>query len=376
MIAWHLTDFTVSNIRLSGDWGGSTYNPAFFRGNWLIGGQFHNNDLPAVGQCFDLAFVHGIAISNNRAVGAGDAGSSAALPCVSIAYDSAMQGSYPAAAPYNFTTTRDVTIAGNDISNFVYGIALRAGQRYQIVGNSLHDNPGIAGAVPGSGVSVLYETAACCPSATDPVHKVTITGNNIADNAVAQIGGGVVLDTTLSTGVASGDINITGNTLYNNNPYGVFALTTANLANVYLGANSYAGASQTIPVSATAVQAAPAPLLWTPTDISGAGLAFANVSARFALSESLVHVYFSIDYPVTANGSAAQIQGLPLTVANARYGYAPTLCYSLGLAAPVLARTAQATDRIAFFNGATGANYTNANLSGQTLQCQLTYPAL
>lgn len=379
MIAWHLSDFSIRNIRLSGDWGGSTYNLNFLRGDWLVRGEISDIKLPAIGQCFDLAFIHSVTISNVHAVGAGDAGGAASFPCVSIAYDNAMQSFYPAAAPYNFATTRDVTIGtGNGVSNFEQGVWLRAGQRYQITGNSLHDNPGYAtGPRPqGTGISLTYETAACCSSATDPVNQVSIAGNNISDNGSVVTGAGILIDTTLSAGVATGNINISGNSIFNNTDAGISAVTSANLTNVATGANSFAGLAQTTLISPNVPKAGTPPPVWVPTDASGAGLVFSDVQARYNLNDTLVTVYFSLVYPTTADGSNAIIQGLPYTSANAFYGTTPTLCFSASLGAAVEGRTLQNADTMAFYNATTGANLTNLDLSGQTIQCNLTYPAL
>jgi hypothetical protein len=51
---------------------------------------------------------------------------------------------------------------------------------------------------------------------------------------------------------------------------------------------------------------------WKPTDGSGAGLTFTGVSATFTQIGNLVFAYANLTYPATADGSNAQIAGLPL----------------------------------------------------------------
>jgi hypothetical protein len=50
---------------------------------------------------------------------------------------------------------------------------------------------------------------------------------------------------------------------------------------------------------------------WTPTDGSGAGLTFSDVTARYTKVGRLVTVSVQLSYPITANGNNAQINGLP-----------------------------------------------------------------
>jgi hypothetical protein len=50
---------------------------------------------------------------------------------------------------------------------------------------------------------------------------------------------------------------------------------------------------------------------WTPTDGSGAGLTFSDVTARYTKVGRLVTVSVQLSYPITASASNAQINGLP-----------------------------------------------------------------
>lgn len=55
---------------------------------------------------------------------------------------------------------------------------------------------------------------------------------------------------------------------------------------------------------------------WTPIDSSGAGLTFTSVSATYYTHGNVVFVQWELRYPVTANGAAAVIGGLPFTTAK------------------------------------------------------------
>jgi hypothetical protein len=62
---------------------------------------------------------------------------------------------------------------------------------------------------------------------------------------------------------------------------------------------------------------------WTPTDGSGAGLSFTILSASYVKIGQMVFCACSVSYPVTANGSRANISGLPFTCCanNSSVGY-------------------------------------------------------
>lgn len=50
---------------------------------------------------------------------------------------------------------------------------------------------------------------------------------------------------------------------------------------------------------------------WTPADVSGAGLVFAGVTARYTKVGRLVVVQFGFSFPATASGAGAGVSGLP-----------------------------------------------------------------
>ena len=107
---------------------------------------------------------------------------------------------------------------------------------------------------------------------------------------------------------------------------------------------------------------------WTPTDGSGAGLSITNNSARYTRVGRQVSLVASITYPVTANGSNAQIGGFPFSS-----GATPIPC-NIGYATVALAL-------MSYMNGAgtaasfftPGANVTNATMSGATVFFTATY---
>jgi hypothetical protein len=107
---------------------------------------------------------------------------------------------------------------------------------------------------------------------------------------------------------------------------------------------------------------------WTPTDASGAGLSITNNSARYTKVGRQVSLVGSITYPVTANGSNAQIGGFPFTS-----GATPIPC-SIGYQTVALALMSLMNGSgtaASFFTP--GANVTNATMSGATVIFTATY---
>ncbi len=94
------------------------------------------------------------------------------------------------------------------------------------------------------------------------------------------------------------------------------------------------GTAGQIPFPATAAPSADANTLddyeegtWTPTDASGATLAFTSVSGAYTKIGRLVIASAALTFPATADGTTASIGGLPFTVANveaARMGFVST----------------------------------------------------
>lgn len=118
-----------------------------------------------------------------------------------------------------------------------------------------------------------------------------------------------------------------------------------------------------------------APASWTPTDNSGASLSFTSVSANYTQIGNMVHAYFSLTYPSTADGSNASLGGLPVGVPNQPYAQGPAAISASGGSIAVILRPTQNTSTAALLNHATNAAVTNANLSTLTLRGLLIYPA-
>jgi hypothetical protein len=249
-LATHLTNFKVYDISLTGNWGGSTRHPMFLAGDWLTDGEFNGIALPAMGGCFDLAFLKRVSFSNIKAVGANDAGTTTGgsmEACINIEDDKNFRDHYPSAVTY--TTTDHVAIdATNDISNFANGIFIRAGSHYEIAAHS-SGNPGTNNPYPhpgGAGVLVYIEDSAGVQSTYDPPNHIHIAGN-LSGNGVGGTGAGAILDNTKTNAAISG-VLIDGAVFDNNDNRAIKTLGPANMSNVAIGKNLYSGVSQTIKV--------------------------------------------------------------------------------------------------------------------------------
>lgn len=105
---------------------------------------------------------------------------------------------------------------------------------------------------------------------------------------------------------------------------------------------------------------------FTPTDASGAALAFASAVGTYRKSGWLVTFTLTVEYPVTADASAAIIGGLPYTVGAATWALAVGLSPT---AAQANALTATTTVPITWL----GAAITNVALSGATVRISGSY---
>ena len=117
---------------------------------------------------------------------------------------------------------------------------------------------------------------------------------------------------------------------------------------------------------------------WTPTDASGAGLAFTAVSAHYDYDRegNVVAAYFALTYPSTANTSNTSIGGLAIGIPNFAYAYSPSPCYATGAGvAATIARTNPNTTTLGFYRAGLGTALKNSDVSGQTIQCKVVYPA-
>lgn len=102
---------------------------------------------------------------------------------------------------------------------------------------------------------------------------------------------------------------------------------------------------------------------WTPTDGSGAGLAFSAAIGIYTLHEDLVIARFQVTYPVTASGASAKISGLPFALAAGNANQQGFVTYS---DAATLAYLLPSVSNLLPFD-ASGAAVTNVTLSGKTI---------
>jgi len=110
---------------------------------------------------------------------------------------------------------------------------------------------------------------------------------------------------------------------------------------------------------------------WTPTDASGAALTFTSVTAYYYKIGKLVFAAARLTYPVTADGSAALIGGLPF--ASFSTG-GPVIFFAADVGSATgsgIAVTQNATTLIPL--GANGAGQSNAQMSGVTMLFSITY---
>lgn len=115
---------------------------------------------------------------------------------------------------------------------------------------------------------------------------------------------------------------------------------------------------------------------WTVTDQSGAGLSFLSVTGRYIIQNGMVTVVAQFTYPATGDGSGAVIS-LPVAVPNQAYAEAPGCMQQIGSGIAVgYVVSIKSGSTAKFLNSASGAQFSNANLSAITVKITLVYPAL
>jgi hypothetical protein len=115
---------------------------------------------------------------------------------------------------------------------------------------------------------------------------------------------------------------------------------------------------------------------WTPVDSSGASLIFTTVSATYNKIGNMVFASFQLTFPATANASQAVIGGLPVTIPNSGFAHIPSHCNMTAAGFTPVGTLGIGGTAIFMGNNANGgSSITNANLSGVTLACLVTYPA-
>jgi hypothetical protein len=116
---------------------------------------------------------------------------------------------------------------------------------------------------------------------------------------------------------------------------------------------------------------------WTPSDLSGASLVFANGSGncQYVKIGQMVFASFYVTYPATASGLAATIGGLPFTSQNTT----DSLVWTVDIAytdfgAGFTVGVIKNDTKLAPF-GLNGSQLTNSNLSGKTIRATAIYRA-
>lgn len=109
---------------------------------------------------------------------------------------------------------------------------------------------------------------------------------------------------------------------------------------------------------------------WTPTDASGASLSFTSTSGSYTRIGRQIRSSFRLTYPSTASGSQAAIS-LPFTGSSSASNGGFTIFSTKGTDYPYFTIGASAAICYPYIFG--GVNYTNANLSTQTIAAVMIY---
>jgi hypothetical protein len=110
---------------------------------------------------------------------------------------------------------------------------------------------------------------------------------------------------------------------------------------------------------------------WTPVDGSGAGLSFTNTLGTYTKIGRQVRCNFSVLYPSTANGSTAQIGGLPFTAATLAVG--GTNSGPVGYCTFGALNLNGGAGTVFQLSTPAGADITNASMSGKALRATYIY---
>ena len=249
IVGMHLTDGTIDNISMVGDWGSPTAAPVFFAGDALLDVTFRHIDMGKQSLCFDVAFLIRVTFSDITARGSNGSGGPSPTVCFNIIYDQAAVTNYPTAFPANSVTAYVVFDNSVDVSNFVQGALIAAGEHYTIAGG-FHDNPGTASNV-GVGVVLLNSTSGAFPSTTDPITDVKFVGGQFNNNGLANTGGGIWINgAATNAGEGISKVLINGNIIDNNTNRGVIT-SGPNVSGLVIGGNTLGGLAQTTDYDAT-----------------------------------------------------------------------------------------------------------------------------
>lgn len=112
---------------------------------------------------------------------------------------------------------------------------------------------------------------------------------------------------------------------------------------------------------------------WTPGDGSGAGLTFTNVEGQYVKNGQLVTAWGNVTFPSTANGSNADLSGLPFAPASSTnnvFGGFVTFSNHAVHFRPAVGGT-----HVIFYLATAATRLTNANFTGETITFTVIYRA-
>jgi len=113
---------------------------------------------------------------------------------------------------------------------------------------------------------------------------------------------------------------------------------------------------------------------WTPSDNSGAGLTFTNVSGNcfFTRIGNMSFATFMVTFPVTADVTGAKIGGLPTSSKSTSNDVSPVSISFCDATFSVTGRVGGGSTFMTFYNSS-GVLLTNANLSGKSIRAMAIY---
>lgn len=240
------------------------------------------------------------------------------------------------------TPTNGQLLIGNGTTNAYVLSTLTAGTGVGVTngaGAITVSNSGVTSNIAGTGIGVSGATGAVTISNTG-VTSITGTANQVIASGST---GGITLSTPQAIGTGSSPT------------FNGLTLTTLNLSG-----SPFAFAASN----------------WTPTDNSGAGLSFSNVSCAYLNMGIMVFAYGTLTYPITVNASAASIAGLPVAVPNQNYAQNPAVvASSVSISGGLVIIPTKNTSTAKFDVGSPLGAVTNAQLSTAVLSFMMLYPS-
>lgn len=113
--------------------------------------------------------------------------------------------------------------------------------------------------------------------------------------------------------------------------------------------------------------------VWTPTDVSGAGLSFTVGVAQYTKIGRTVNLQCQITFPVTANTSDIRIGGLPYPIGASVCVTGPIDSNKGGTSAIAVIRSSTSSTGVLFTNASTSAYWKNSDFSNIVVSFSLTY---